>query len=240
MRGALRAAGEWPAAVWIAHDLETLPLALRARERLGGRVLYDSHELFVESSLARWEGRRWARIERRTIGRADAVVTVSGSIAAELARRYGIPEPQVILNAPDAPDPDGGEPVDLRREFAPARRLADRPLPRRDRPAPRPGAADRGRRRAAGPRGGDARAEHGRLPRRAERLAAEHDVTERVRFLPPVAPRDIHRHAAGADVGLATSRERSSTTGTRSRTSSSTISTPACQSSRATSLTCAR
>ena len=106
MRSALRAVRERPAAVWIAHDLETLPLALRARRRLGGRVLYDSHELFVESSLARWEGRRWARIERRTIGRADAVITVSGSIAAELARRYGIAEPEVVLNAPDAPAPE--------------------------------------------------------------------------------------------------------------------------------------
>ena len=79
-------------------------------------MLYDSHELFVESSLARWEGRRWARIERRTIGQADAVMTVSGSIAAELARRYGIAEAQVVLNAPMART-RRGEPVDLRRDL---------------------------------------------------------------------------------------------------------------------------
>ena len=37
-----------------------------------------------------------------------------------------------------------------------------------------------------------------------ERLVVERGVSERVRFLPPVAPHEIHRHAVGADVGLAT------------------------------------
>ena len=204
MRRALRAVGERPAAVWIAHDLETLPLALLARRRHGGRVLYDSHELFVESSLARWEGRRWARIERRTIGQADAVVTVSDSIAAELARRYQIAAPEVILNAPDAPARDGVEPVDLRRELD---------LPADTRIALYLGGIVQHRGleeliAAAAERpdlavvmlGPSMDAYRGML----ERLAAELGVGRRVRFLPPVAPREIGRYAAGADVGLST------------------------------------
>jgi glycosyltransferase involved in cell wall biosynthesis len=204
MREALRAVRDRPAAVWVAHDLETLPLALRARERHGGRVLYDSHELFVESSLARWEGRRWTRIERRTIGRADAVVTVSDSIAGELARRYGIAVPHVILNAPDYLAPEDEHPVDLRRELdlpADARialylggivqhrgleQLIDAAAVRSD--------------LAVVMLGPSSDAYRGGL----ERLAAERGVAERTRFLPPVAPSEIRRHAVGADVGIST------------------------------------
>jgi len=167
-------------------------------------VLYDSHELFVESSLARWEGRRWTRIERRTIGHADAVVTVSGSIAAELARRYGIAEPHVILNAPDYVEPEDEHPVDLRRELD---------LPANGRIALYLGGIvqHRGLEQLI-----EAAAE---LPEVAvvmlgpssdayrsalERHAAAHGVAERTRFLPPVAPHDIRRHAVGADVGVST------------------------------------
>jgi glycosyltransferase involved in cell wall biosynthesis len=204
MREALRAVRERPAAVWIAHDLETLPLALRARERHGGRVLYDSHELFVESSLARWEGRRWTRIERRTIGRADAVVTVSDSIAAELARRYGVAKPGVILNAPDYPAAEDEDPVDLRRELdLPAdARIAlylggivqHRGLEQLiEAAALRPDLAVV----MLGPSGDAYRAS-------LEQLAAAHGVSARTRFLPPVAPHEIRRHAVGADVAIAT------------------------------------
>ncbi len=204
MREALRTVREQPATVWIAHDLETLPLALRARQRHGGRVLYDSHELFVESSLARWEGRRWTRIESRTIGQADVVVTVSDSIAAELARRYGIAVPSVILNAPDNPGPEDEDPVDLRRELdLPAdARIAlylggivqHRGLEQLiEAAAERPDLAVV----MLGPSGD---AYRGVL----ERLSVAHGVAERVRFLPPVAPGEIRRHAVGADVGIAT------------------------------------
>ena len=37
-----------------------------------------------------------------------------------------------------------------------------------------------------------------------ERLAIDRGVAERVRFLPPVAPHEIRRHAVGADAGIAT------------------------------------
>ena len=43
-------AAQEPADLYIAHDLDTLPLAATARARLGGRILYDSHELFTDRS----------------------------------------------------------------------------------------------------------------------------------------------------------------------------------------------
>lgn len=204
LRNALRAARERPARLWVAHDLDTLPVALRARRLMGGRVLYDSHELFVDSSLARGERRRWERLERALIGRADAVTTVSPSIARTLASRYGIREPRLLLNAPPAARRDDERPaVDLRRELS---------LPAGARVALYLGgiqqhrglepliAAAAARDDLAlvllGPGTGSYRAQ-------LERAAAEHGVTDRVRFMAPVPPQEIVRHARAADVGVA-------------------------------------
>ena len=99
-RNALKAARARPADLWVAHDLETLPVALRAREQMGGKVIYDSHELFTSSPLTRGDDARWQRVERRCIGRADAVMTVSDGIA-RCARRVVLdPQPEVLLNVP--------------------------------------------------------------------------------------------------------------------------------------------
>jgi glycosyltransferase involved in cell wall biosynthesis len=88
--------------LWHAADLETLPIALRLRGRFGGRVVFDSHELYLEAAgRARMRGvRRWlvARGERRWGRAADAVVTVNDGIAAELERRLGITRPVVVRN----------------------------------------------------------------------------------------------------------------------------------------------
>jgi glycosyltransferase involved in cell wall biosynthesis len=94
-----------PAAdVFHGHDLNALPAAVRASRRNGGRVVYDSHELFLESGATarqpRWA--RWliGRLEGRWTSRADAVVTVNESIASELRRRYGARQTVVVRNCP--------------------------------------------------------------------------------------------------------------------------------------------
>jgi glycogen(starch) synthase len=101
--------------VYHAHDLDTLPTAAWLARRDAARLVYDSHELFTEQlvmgpaagpqplpsrvkqGLAR---ANYARLERALIGRANAVITVSGSIADELVARYGITRPQLLLNCP--------------------------------------------------------------------------------------------------------------------------------------------
>lgn len=105
------AAREAPLAdVYHGHDLTGLPAALRAAARNGGRVIYDSHEIFLESGTnARrpgWIRSRFARIERGWVARADALVTVNESLAEELGRRYAPRRTVVVHNAPgrwDAP-----------------------------------------------------------------------------------------------------------------------------------------
>ncbi|MFC6447996.1 glycosyltransferase [Shinella zoogloeoides] len=95
-RGAIEKA---PARLYIAHDLPMLPVALAARERHGGKVIFDSHELFPEQEFSAHEQKAWRRVEARHIGKADAVITVNASIGRELARRHGIADPVIVHNA---------------------------------------------------------------------------------------------------------------------------------------------
>jgi len=91
-----------PGDIYHAHDLNTLPLAVMAHDKTGGKVVYDSHELFTETStLSRLERFGFKVIESRLIHRADVVITVNNSIADELVARYKLAQrPHVIMNCP--------------------------------------------------------------------------------------------------------------------------------------------
>lgn len=92
-----------PADVYHAHDLNTLPVAALLARVTRGRLVYDSHELYTEiSTLSPRERAVWRVVERLLIRRADRVITVCESIADELARRYGIEKPTIVLNCPSA------------------------------------------------------------------------------------------------------------------------------------------
>jgi len=109
---AARIAAEVPEAdIWQSEGLVTLPVALRLRAQGGGRVVYDSRDVHVESArFARLPGpwrRLLARGERRWARAADAVVTVSRPYAEVLERMLGI-SPVIVMNGPvawDPPDP---------------------------------------------------------------------------------------------------------------------------------------
>jgi glycosyltransferase involved in cell wall biosynthesis len=123
-----RRAETFPADVVHAHDLTTLGPARRAARRLGAALLYDDHELYVETlnttyPLDRGPLRRMlyrgmegylrrvgAALEGRWIRDLAGHVTVSDTIADEISRRYGCPRPTVVANCPPlrpAPEPDG-------------------------------------------------------------------------------------------------------------------------------------
>jgi glycosyltransferase involved in cell wall biosynthesis len=93
-----------PAAdIWQSEGLITLPVALRLRAKLGGRVVYDSRDVHVESArFARLPG-PWRRLlaqgERRWARSADAVVTVSRPYAEILQRMLGV-TPTIVMNGP--------------------------------------------------------------------------------------------------------------------------------------------
>jgi len=113
---AARAAGS--AQILHAHDLSgALPALATLRTNPGAVLLYDSHEVFLESG-------RWAksptfirrilanRFEQPALRRAAALIAVNPQVIEELAKRYEIPARQVVTyNCPPAwnPEPRGTE-----------------------------------------------------------------------------------------------------------------------------------
>jgi glycosyltransferase involved in cell wall biosynthesis len=94
-----------------ANDMDTLPAALAAARRDGAKVVYDSHEIFLESSYharqpawLRFGMRRW---ERSMVGQTAAMVTINDVCAAELRRRLRPARIVVVHNCPPRwPPPD--------------------------------------------------------------------------------------------------------------------------------------
>lgn len=94
-----------PAAdLYHGHDLTGLPAAVRAQARHGGRVVYDSHESFMDSG-SNVERPRWAKAimrwyERRLARRAVALVTVNRSLGELLGARLGLARVAIVHNTP--------------------------------------------------------------------------------------------------------------------------------------------
>ena len=92
-----------PARVYHASDLYTLPAMQASARKYGSRLVYDARECYPH--MAATAGRPWVRwfwraVERRHIHAADAVFTVSESIADHLVGAYAIPRPTVLHNVP--------------------------------------------------------------------------------------------------------------------------------------------
>jgi glycosyltransferase involved in cell wall biosynthesis len=112
-RAAAAAAPE--ADVYTGHDLTGLPAAVAAARRNDGRVIYDSHEIFLESGTYSrrpgWIRRRLARHERELVSSVAALVTVNDALVAELTSRYPVPRAIAVHNcpplgeSPSEPDP---------------------------------------------------------------------------------------------------------------------------------------
>ncbi len=93
-----------PTDVYHAHDLNALPVAWWARRRFGGKLVYDSHEIYTETTnMKRLNRKIAAAAERFFIRRADEVITIHDTAAEELARRYAVPVPSVVRNCPRIP-----------------------------------------------------------------------------------------------------------------------------------------
>ena len=98
-----------------AHDFRMLGVAARAvdRARAAGRdvkLVWDAHE-WLPGARPRRDNARWLPAHlgyvREYVGHADAVVTVSDTLADLLVRDHALPErPTVVLNAPVAATPD--------------------------------------------------------------------------------------------------------------------------------------
>ena len=89
-----------------AHDLNALIPAYFAARLTGARLIYDAHELETGRNPGHrppspWKRWMWQPLEGLLIRQADAVITVSPSIAGELVRLYGISQPVLLRNCPE-------------------------------------------------------------------------------------------------------------------------------------------
>lgn len=102
-RFATRHARTLDPAIVHCHDLGTLPAGVAMARLCGAKLIYDSHELEMHRNATYTEAVRRKRraMETQGIQAADAVITVSESIADHLADDYKITRPHVIFNSPD-------------------------------------------------------------------------------------------------------------------------------------------
>lgn len=88
------------------HDLNAAPAGILCKKRIGCPMVFDSHELYEEQSMASPMQRRVYRRRQRRCARAtDAFVTINDSIARVLRERYPrLPEPIIVKNATLPPE----------------------------------------------------------------------------------------------------------------------------------------
>ena len=91
--------------VFHANDLPVIVPVVNASRKTGSKVIYDSHELYLEQGMfvSDFVLNRYRSEEEKSIRQSDAVITVNEFIARELAKRYRMKrEPHVIYNYPYA------------------------------------------------------------------------------------------------------------------------------------------
>lgn len=92
--------------VYHAHDLDTLFVAWLATLLRRARLVYDSHELWLESQRYLFEDGRLARLtaritERSLAGRADLVIAVTEMRGMHMTNMYpGMKAPVIVKNCP--------------------------------------------------------------------------------------------------------------------------------------------
>jgi glycosyltransferase involved in cell wall biosynthesis len=110
-------AAEGEVDMWHVHDLTGL-LAVGPLVRSPIRLVYDSHEVFLESGTATrlpaTLRRALQKYERHLTHKAEALVTVSDSTAAVLGRRLGPAEVVIVRNCPPRWTPAEDDPLRLR------------------------------------------------------------------------------------------------------------------------------
>ncbi len=200
-RAAIDVAQTISAAIYHASDLYMLPAMVASAQKHGGKVVYDARERYpyVASTAGRpWVQAFWRVLECRYVHRADAVFTVSESIAEHMAAAYGIAKPNVLYNVP---------PFRAVTSSGKLRAAAD---------VPDDAVLILHQGQMRKHRGGEVLVEamthvHGGvlvfmgdggqkpvLAARAQTLG----VHDRVRFLPPVPPDDLLSWTADADIGV--------------------------------------
>lgn len=90
--------------IYHSHDLNTLRTASKLSSLHGSKLVYDSHELYLDRNRSKKAGllKRGVikRFEKGLVRKCNVVITVNESIAEILERRYGIEGVSVVMNTP--------------------------------------------------------------------------------------------------------------------------------------------
>ncbi len=84
-----------------ANDLNALIPAMRVANKLGCKVIYDSHEVYVENNhivVNKLYSKYLKYVESKLVKKCDKMVCVSNAAADYFAKTYGIEKPMVITN----------------------------------------------------------------------------------------------------------------------------------------------
>jgi glycosyltransferase involved in cell wall biosynthesis len=96
---------------WHVHDLQAL-VAISAHVRTGTPIVYDSHELFLDTGIAGSLPRALRSLvrleEQRMVRRIDTLITVNRELAGVLNRRYRPQRTVVVHNCPARTAPYDG------------------------------------------------------------------------------------------------------------------------------------
>lgn len=204
----LRAALSAKADVYHAHDLDTLAVCAVAASARGAKLVYDSHELWLESTRHLSETPQPFRFMERLTERllapcADAVISVTPGRSAVMERMYpSMPVPFLVPNYPPLAVP-AERSAEIRRELG----VIEEPCflflyqgiicPQRGlEQLLAASAALRGSRVRISIVGHDASGGAIRA------LAEELGVMDVVSFHPPVNSEELHRLTGSADAGL--------------------------------------
>jgi len=101
-----------------AHDFDTLPLGIVIARLHRKKLVYDAHELYAKmiESEAGAAARIVGLMERMCVKRPDEVITVSGSLARELAKQRGA-EVHIVTTSQDPTEVLKGDRDSLRAKY---------------------------------------------------------------------------------------------------------------------------
>jgi glycosyltransferase involved in cell wall biosynthesis len=183
-----------------ANDLDTLPAGYVASRLTGARLIYDAHELWV--SAGRGVGAKGQRLalhlERFISRRADAVIAVSRFRSQRMAQMLDIPEPTVVMNTPFYAAFDRLSPLPWSKQFTGKRIVLHqgRYVEHRGIPEAVLAAKNLPDNVVLVFRG------YGPIESELRDLVVQHNLEDRVVFLPPVPMNELVAYAVGADLGL--------------------------------------
>jgi len=189
----------FPAKLYHANDLDTLPAAVILSRLNNAPLLYDAHELFSDqfNRTSRQFSAIFFGLERWLIRFAHKVVTVNHSIAETLAAWHKVPLPSVVMNCPFAVEVVRPRPDSLGDSSTRTARLIYQGIFMRDR------GLEELIRSAAWYESAELYLRgYGALEGTLRALVKAEHLQNRVYFLPPVAADQLVESLAGFDVGL--------------------------------------